>query len=118
MGSTDWLLLAWRMLSWATRLSSSLVAGLASRAAARKRSRPASQALAMASRCGGTPVEPSHLTRLTTARAMWRAMPDRRRSSSEMRAAGSWGAGLGCRTTLDLVARFAMGVTIRLALGL
>src|SRR5258708_20037909 len=109
------------MPSWATRLSSSWVAGRASRAAARKRSSPASQALAMASLCGGTPVEPSHLTRLTTARAMWRAIPERRRSSSEMRAAGSWGAGLGGLTalvSLDSVASFAIGRTIRVLAGL
>src|ERR1700693_752681 len=113
MGSTDWLLSAWRMPSCATRRSSSLVAGRASRAVARNRSRPASQARAMAERGGGTPVESSQRTRLTTARAMWRAMPERRRSSSAMRADGSVAATLGARTTLDLMASFAMGPTIR-----
>src|ERR1700693_683708 len=113
MGSTDWLLSAWRMPSCATRRSSSLVAGRASRAVARNRSRPASQARAMAERWGGTPVESSQRTRLTTARAMCRAMPERRRSSSAMRVDGSVGATFGARTALDLMATFAMGPTIR-----
>src|ERR671937_1956953 len=92
MGSTDWLLRAWRMPNWATRRSSSWVAGLASRAVARKRSSPASQARTMASRWGGTPVEASQRTSVTTARAMCRAMPACRRSSSSIRAWGSLGA--------------------------
>src|SRR6266581_2039570 len=102
MGSTDWLLRAWRMPSWATRRSSSGVAGRASRAVARKRSRPASHAFAIASRCGGMPVESSQWTTATTARAMWRASPARRRSSSAMRAGGSWEAGLDFAATLAI----------------
>src|SRR5258708_3510296 len=99
------------MPSWATLLSSSLVAGRASRAVARKRSRPASQALTMASRWGGTPVESSHCTRVTTARAMWRAMPARRRSSWETRAGGRVEETLGA--DLDAGASLAMVATIR-----
>src|SRR6266516_1607883 len=105
MGSTDWLLLACRMPSWATRRSSSWVAGRASRAVARKRSRPASHARTMASRWGGTPIDESQRTRVTTARAMWRAMPAWRRSSSSIRPCGSRGAALAA---LDLEASLAI----------
>src|SRR5207253_879011 len=110
MGSTDWLLLACRMPSCATRRSSSWVAGRASRAVARNRSRPASHALTMASRWGGTPVDESQRTRVTTARAMWRAMPACRRSSSSIRPCGRRGAALAA---LDLEANLAMRLTIR-----
>src|ERR1700674_2719886 len=106
IGSTDWLLRACRMPSWATRRSSSWVAGRACRAVARNRSRPASQARAIASRWGGTPVDASQRTTPTTARAMCLAIPARRASSSAMRAGGSWGA---TRADLDLGATFAIG---------
>src|SRR5262249_41955633 len=82
------------------------VAGRASRAVARKRSRPASQARTMASRCGGTPVEESQRTRVTTARAICRAIPAWRRSSSSIKPRGSRGA---FRADLDLGANLAMG---------
>src|SRR3989442_1073771 len=94
------------MPSWATRLSSSCVAGRASRAVARNRSRPAAQARTMASRCGGTPVEASQRTRVTTARAMCLAMPAWRRSSSSIRPCGRRGA---TRAVLDLEASLAIG---------
>src|SRR2546430_10364149 len=94
------------MPSWATRRSSSWVAGRASLAVARNRSSPAAQALTMASRCGGTPVDVSQRTSVTTARAMWRAMPACRRSSSSIRPCGSLGA---TRPVLDLGATFAIG---------
>src|SRR5215831_3253586 len=62
---------------------------------------PASQARSIASRRGAAPPESSHRTSVTTARAMWRARPGRRRSISCTSEAGSAG--------LDLVARSAMG---------
>src|SRR5207248_4743177 len=94
------------MPGWATRRSSSWVAGRASLAVARNRSSPAAQALTMASRCGGTPVEVSQCTRVTTARAMCLAMPACLRSSSSIRPCGSRGA---TRAVLDLGATFAIG---------
>src|SRR5262245_30989384 len=105
IGSTDWLLRAWRMPSWATRRSSSCVAGLDSRAVARNRSRPAAQARTIASRWGGTPVEASQRTRVTTALAMCRAIPSCRRSSSSIKPCGSRGAVLA---TLDFAANLAI----------
>src|SRR5437879_4828063 len=116
IGSTDWLLRACRMPSCATRRSSSWVAGRASRAVARKRSRPAAHALTMASRWGGRPVDVSHRTRVTTARAMCLAMPACRRSSSSIRPCGSRGAALA---VLDLAASLAISVdyTFRARVG-
>ena len=64
----------------------------------------------MASRCGGTPVELSQRTRVTTARAMCLAMPAWRRSSSSIKPCGSRGATLAA---LDLGASLAMPSTIR-----
>src|SRR5579864_3535302 len=92
------------MPSCATRRSSSWVAGRASRAVAKNRSRPASQALTIASRCGGTPVDASQRTSPTTALAMCRAMPVRRAFSSAIRPAGSCGA---TRAFLDFWASLA-----------
>src|SRR5207302_3128828 len=83
----------------------SWVAGLASRAVARNRSSPAAQARTMASRCGGTPVDVSQRTRVTTARAMCRAIPACRRASWSIKPCGSLGAAL---TDLDLEATFAI----------
>src|SRR5438477_8001997 len=105
IGSTDWLLRACRMPSCATRRSSSGVAGRASRAVARNRSSPASQARTMASRCGGTPVDVSHRTSVTTALAICRAMPAWRRSSWSIKPWGSRGAALA---VLDLAAILAI----------
>src|SRR5438067_3820620 len=99
------------MPSWATRRSSSGAAGRASRAVARKRSRPASQVLAIASCCGGTPVESSHRTTATTALAMWRARPARLRSRSAMSESGRRVFGFG-GAFLDVVANRAIGPTI------
>src|SRR5579884_3869042 len=79
------------MPSCATSRSSRWVAGRPSRAVARKRSIPASQARSIASRRGGAPVESSQRTSVTTARAMCRARPGRRRASSSSRGAGSLG---------------------------
>src|SRR5438874_7074295 len=97
------------MPSWATSRSSRWVGGRASRAVARKRSRPAAQARAMASGRGGRPVESSQRTSVTTARAMCRARPVRRRSSSSSIAAGISDGLL----SLDSVASRAIAVTLR-----
>src|SRR5438105_10991109 len=116
VGSTDWLLRACRLPSCGTRRSSCWVAGRASRAVARKRSRPAAHALTMASRWGGRPVDVSHRTRVTTARAICLAMPAWRRSSSSIRPCGSRGAALA---VLDLAASLDIRVdyTFRTRIG-
>ena len=57
-------------------------------------------------------MESSQRTRVTTARAIWRAIPARLRSSSATSVAGSCGGGL------DFVATRAMRLTIRVPMQL